>query len=122
MKHAGARVVLNALSLSLIFGLADSSASSPPNLADGPVIHIEDVAAFYKLYDATNGHPTADQLQHDYLEPGSDGLHNLAKERNVTGTRIADNIAKHPEVYSDARQCMAALTATSEGLCAKSLR
>jgi hypothetical protein len=108
MKHDRARVV-NSLSLGLIFALAGSAASLPPNVADGPVIHIEDVAAFYKLYDATNGHPTADQLQHDYLDPGSDGLHNLAKVRNVTGARIADNIAKHPEVYSDARQCMAAL-------------
>jgi hypothetical protein len=109
MKPDRARVVLNALSLGLIFGLAHSSASLPPKSAGGPVIHIEDVAAFYKLYDATNGHPTADQLQHDYLDPGSDGLHKLAKVRDVTGTRIADNIAKHPEIYSGARQCMAAL-------------
>ena len=101
--------IVNALSLGLIFALAGSAASLPPNAADGPVIHIEDVAAFYKLYDAANGHPTADQVQHEYLDPGSDGLHNLAKVRNVTGARIADNIAKHPEVYSDARQCMAAL-------------
>jgi Predicted Zn-dependent protease (DUF2268) len=106
MKHDSASAV-NALSLVLICGL--SSASFAAHSADGPVIHIEDVAAFYKLYDATNGHPTADQLQHDYLDPGSDGLHNLAKMRNVTGARIADNIAKHPEIYSDARQCMAAL-------------
>ena len=108
MKHVAARLV-NVWSLALILGLADSSASLSAHLTDGPVIHIEDVAAFYKLYDATRGHPTADQLQHDYLDPGSDGLHNLAMVRNVTGGRIADNIAKHPEVYSDARQCMAAL-------------
>jgi hypothetical protein len=109
MKYVPARLVVNALSLGLIFGLADSAASLPPNLADGPVIHVEDVAAFYKLYDATNGHPTADQLQHDYLDSGSDGLHDLAKVRNVTGARIADNIVKHPEIYSDARQCVVAL-------------
>jgi hypothetical protein len=62
MKHDRARVVVNTLSLGLIFGLADSSASSATHLADVPVIHIEDVAAFYKLYDATNGHPTAARL------------------------------------------------------------
>jgi hypothetical protein len=65
MKHDRARVVVSALSLGLIVGLADSTASLSAHLADGPAIHIEDVAAFYKLYDATNGHPTADQLQHD---------------------------------------------------------
>ena len=107
MKHDRARVIVNAFSLGAIFGF--SSASFAAHLQDSPVIHIEDVAAFYKLYDATNGHPTADQLQHDYLDPGSDGLHNLAKVRNVTGAKIADNIAKHPEIYSDARQCMAVL-------------
>lgn len=107
MKHASAGAAVNALSVYMICGLGFASFAA--QLADGPLIHIEDVAAFYKLYDATNGHPSADQLQHDYLDPGSDGLHNLAKLRNVTGARIADNIAKHPEIYSDARQCMAAL-------------
>ena len=107
MKHDRARVIVNAFSLGAIFGV--SSASFAAHLQDSPVIHIEDVAAFYKLYDGTSGHPSADQLQHDYLDPGSDGLHNLAKVRNVTGARIADNIAKHPEIYSDARQCMAVL-------------
>jgi Predicted Zn-dependent protease (DUF2268) len=75
----------------------------------GPEIQIADVSRFYKLYDAMGGHPTADQLQHDYLDPGSEGLHNLAKVRDVTGARIADNIAKHPEMYAGARECMAAL-------------
>ena len=51
MKHDRARLAVNVLSLGLIFGLADSSASLPAHLADGPVIHIEDVAAFNKLYD-----------------------------------------------------------------------
>ncbi len=109
MKHNRARVVVNALSLSLVFGLAGSYASSAAPLADGRVIHIEDVAAFYKLYDATHGHPTAEQLQHDYLDPGSEGLHHLAEVRNVTGSRIADTMAKHPEIYSDAKQCLVVL-------------
>ncbi|MGB9330677.1 MAG: DUF2268 domain-containing putative Zn-dependent protease [Steroidobacteraceae bacterium] len=77
--------------------------------AAGPVIQTEDVDRFYKLYDAAGGHPTADQLQHDYLDPGSEGLHHLAKVRNVTGIRIAEAIVKHPEIYSDARQCMVVL-------------
>jgi hypothetical protein len=74
--------------------------------AGGPVIHIEDVARFYQVYNAAHGHPTADQLQHDYLDPGSDGLHRFAKERNTNGARIADTLAKHPEIYTDAARCM----------------
>jgi hypothetical protein len=74
-----------------------------------PEIQIGDVYRFYKVYGAADGHPTADQLQHDYLDPGSDGLHNLARARNVTAARIADNIVKHPEMYADARRCMEVL-------------
>lgn len=71
-----------------------------------PVIRTEDVTLFYKVYDAAGGHPTAEQLQHDYLDAGSPGLHKLAELRNVTGIRIADNLEKHPEVYVNAKRCM----------------
>jgi predicted Zn-dependent protease DUF2268 len=71
-----------------------------------PAIHTEDVTRFYKLYDAAGGHPTVDQLQHDYLDPGTEGLHHFAQARNVSAQRIADNLAKHPEMYVGARRCM----------------
>ncbi len=58
---------------------------------DAPVIHTEDVTSFYRLYLQTSGHPTAEQLQKDYLDPGSAGLHRLASLRTVTGQlAIAD--------------------------------
>jgi Predicted Zn-dependent protease (DUF2268) len=84
--------------------------------APGPVIHIEDVARFYKLYDAADGHPTAEQLERDYIEPGSDGLHELTNLRNVSGTTIAEELNKHPEIYSDAKRCMAVLPQVRERL------
>ena len=64
---------------------------------------------FYKIYDAAGGHPTAEQLQHDYIDPGSDGLHHFAKVRNISGTTIAATLAKQPSIYSDAKRCMAVL-------------
>jgi hypothetical protein len=76
---------------------------------DNVKIDIDDVDRFYKIYDAAGGHPTADQLQHDYLDPGSDGLHHLAKVRNVSGTAIAKTLTEHPEIYSDAKRCMVVL-------------
>jgi uncharacterized protein YjaZ len=82
----------------------------------GPGIHTEDVALFYRIYDAAGGHPTADQLQHDYLDQGSEGLHTLARLRNITGLRIEDELTKHPEVYADARRCMAVLPKVRERL------
>jgi len=78
-------------------------------LSAAPAIHIEDVERFYQVYDAAGGHPTAEQLQRDYLDQGSEGLHQLAKVRNVTGVRIADTLAKRPELYSNAKRCLAVL-------------
>jgi hypothetical protein len=86
--------------------------------AGGPTIQIDDVTLFYKVYDAAGGHPTAEQLQHDYLDAGSEGLHVLAKIRNVTGARIADTLAKRPEIYADAKHCAAMLPHARERLVA----
>jgi hypothetical protein len=107
MKQIGVAVVVGAVAAAAILGTAWSATSTAASA--GPVVQTEDVDRFYKLYDATGGHPTADQLQHDYLDPGSEGLHHLAKVRNVTGVRIADAMAKRPDIYSGARRCMAVL-------------
>jgi uncharacterized protein YjaZ len=79
-----------------------------------PNIHTEDVALFYKIYDAAKGHPTADQLQHDYIDKGSDGLRSFLKQRRTTATRIAQAISDHPEVYENARKCLAILPRARE--------
>jgi hypothetical protein len=82
----------------------------------GPVIHLEDVDRFYAIYDAADGHPSIDQLQHGYLDPGSEGLHTFAKVRNITGVSIAATLAKMPAIYSDAKRCAAVLPQASERL------
>ncbi|GFE82906.1 hypothetical protein GCM10011487_49060 [Steroidobacter agaridevorans] len=89
----------------LVCGLACATASA----AAGPEIQIEDVERFYEIYDAANGHPTVEQLQRDYLDAGSDGLHTLARIRNVTAQSIADRIAKQPAMYTNAKSCLAVL-------------
>ncbi|MGA9421989.1 MAG: DUF2268 domain-containing putative Zn-dependent protease [Rhodanobacteraceae bacterium] len=93
-----------------------SAVATDAGQTSGPVIHIEDVARFYEIYQAAGRHPGAKQLQHDYLDAGSDGLHLLAKLRNVTGKRIAENIEKHPDVYSSAKRCMVVLPRVRERL------
>jgi hypothetical protein len=87
-----------------------ASAPSTPS----PEIHIEDVERFYAIYDAANGRPTAEQLQRDYIDAGSEGLHTLAKLRKVTGARIAETLAKNPGIYSNARRCMTVLPRVKE--------
>ncbi|HEY9131488.1 MAG TPA: DUF2268 domain-containing putative Zn-dependent protease [Dyella sp.] len=103
-----------------LFPAQTAFAATPPSAE--PVIQIEDVERFYRLYDVTRGHPTADQLQHDYLDAGTDGLHELAKVRNVTGASIEANLVKHPEVYSDAKRCTGALPRVRQRLKASLLR
>jgi len=71
------------------------------------VIETADVSRFYSLYSATGGLPTTEQLQRDYLDLGTSGLHRLVAERHyVTAAAIAANIAKHPDEYENARHCM----------------
>lgn len=109
MIRIGLGVVIGVLACIAIAGGAQSAKSAAPRAVAGPLIEIEDVERFYKIDDAAGGHPTADQLQHDYIDPGSEGLHHLAKVRNVSGTAIAKTLTEHPEIYSDAKRCMAVL-------------
>jgi hypothetical protein len=91
-------------------------AASPVDKAAEPVIETSDVDRFYKVYDAAGGRPTAEALQHDYVDLGSDGLHELARMRKVTGQSIADAIARRPEIYSEARDCADTLPRVRERL------
>jgi len=86
-----------------------AAAAAVAEPAGAPDIVISDVDLFYKVYDAAGGHPSAAQLQRDYLDRGSAGLHVLARARNVTGARIAETLAKRPQIYRDAKKCMAVL-------------
>ncbi|MFA6117037.1 MAG: DUF2268 domain-containing putative Zn-dependent protease [Sphingomonas sp.] len=111
-SEARRAVTCIALMLSAIASLAVAQGGPPTD----PIIETGDVVRFYQLYDAKEGHPSADQIQREYLDPGSDGLHQLARLRRVTGEAIAQAMAAHPETYSDARRCMAALPAVKRRL------
>jgi len=89
--------------------LAAGAGVAAPAGAVRPVIHIEDVERFYRIYDTAAGHPDAERLQHDYLDPGSPGLHKFAQLRNISGKTIAAALAAHPETYARARRCLAVL-------------
>jgi hypothetical protein len=86
---------------------ATPATSSEP--APGIEIVTEDVARFYELYEATGGKPTAEQIQTDYLDRGSEGLRHLTQVRNVNAENIARALETRPELYTKARTCLAAL-------------
>ena len=84
--------------------------------AEAPKVQTEDVERFYKIYEAAGGKPTAEQLQRDYIDVGTDGLRTLAKIRNVTGTRIAENLQKRPDIYTNAKRCLDVLPRVQQRL------
>ncbi|WP_129793070.1 DUF2268 domain-containing putative Zn-dependent protease [Sphingosinicella sp. CPCC 101087] len=116
---AGRRRIGRAAALGAALALAATACAAAPALRasaptaspapDGPVIEIDDVRRFYDLYDATGGRPSAEQLQRDYLDRGSEGLGVFIRARNTTAERIAEAIATRPALYADARRCEAML-------------
>src|SRR3546814_15511228 len=73
---------------------------------------------FFAADDTAKGEPTAEQLQRDYLDKGSNGLDEFARIRRITGESIAAAIAKRPEIYVNARRCAAVLPAVKARLTA----
>jgi Predicted Zn-dependent protease (DUF2268) len=74
-----------------------------------PDVRIEDVARFYAVYDAAHGRPTAEQLQLEYLDKGTEDLRTFLKLRGTTAARIAESITQQPQLYADARRCATVL-------------
>lgn len=83
-----------------------------------PVIHTDDVTRFYALYDATDGRPTVEQIETEYLAKGTQSLSEFAKLRRVTAERIAAGIDTDPAMYRKAKDCLAVLPAVKERLVA----
>lgn len=97
------------VALAAALGLAGAAHGAPNGAHRGPEILTSDVDRFYAVYTQADGHPSAEALARDYLAPGTAGLHDFAKARNVTAERIAANIAAHPEQYEKARSCLKVL-------------
>jgi hypothetical protein len=111
MHGAKGLVAAAAFAIPFMAAHANGAPSGDSSFPASVTIHTDDVDRFYQLYDKTHGHPTAAELQIGYLDPGSAGLHRIATLRNVTGERIAAAMALDPQVYADAKRCMAVLPA-----------
>lgn len=116
MRWVGIGVVVSALACAAAPARAQNAHSTDTTRAAGPIVQIGDVELFYRVYDAAGGRPTAEQLQRDYLDRGSEGLHLFARSRNITGDRIAETLAESPTLYADAKRCLAVLPRARERL------
>ncbi|MBL8269274.1 DUF2268 domain-containing putative Zn-dependent protease [Steroidobacter sp.] len=94
--------------------LSTLACGAQANTATGPEIQTEDVERFYRIYDAANGHPTVEQIQRDYLDVGTSGLHTFVKIRHLTATNLAESLAKKPQLYTDAKSCVQVLPRVRE--------
>jgi Predicted Zn-dependent protease (DUF2268) len=88
-----------------ITGVAEAESHTP----NGPSILIDDVSRFYAIYDATSGHPSAEVLQRDYLDAGTQGVRDFIPLRIISAARLAEQIQKDPGDYDKARSCVPAL-------------
>lgn len=113
IRHRILAVLLLGLSpLAATVAAGQAAGSGNPNAdASAPAasVVIEDVARFYRIYDEADGHPTAGQLQRDYLDAGTEGLRHFARLRRTTGARIAETLEKNPAIYVEARRCVEVL-------------
>src|SRR4051794_36995747 len=96
-----------AIGMGLVLAFLAAPATAAPA---GPQVATSDVDRFYAVYDAAGGHPSVEQLD-AYLAGGTVALHEFARLRRVTGARMAETLASHPETYAKARQCLAVLPA-----------
>jgi hypothetical protein len=122
MKTSIRKMGIGAVACALAFAATSVPAQHAP-AADSAsaataeaVVQTGDVDLFYRIYDNANGHPSAEQLQHEYLDQGSEGLHLFARLRNISGQRIADALAANPSLYADAKRCLAVLPRAQQRL------
>lgn len=93
--------------------------SSPGALVDPLTARVDDSAArkFAELWRASNGKPTAAQIQSEYLDTGGRAIEVFTPGRIVSAQRLASKIAAHPALYKDAvERCLPWIEATNAQL------
>lgn len=98
------------LSVALPFSVQPVAAQSPASAQERPApadpltveIQLADADRFVKLFEATDGKPSAQELQEHYINPGSYGLSVFTPGRIGDGKRLAKAIAANPQMYKSA--------------------
>jgi hypothetical protein len=80
-------------------------------------VETADAERFAALFKRIQGHPTAAQLQADYLDKGSPGIAVFTPERIVDAGHLAQAVAAHPDRYLHAIEvCLPAAKAATADL------
>ncbi len=98
------RSIAYAAGLALCITLAQ-----PASAQSRATLDTTDVDLFYRLYDATDGSPTAEQIQSRYIDIGSPGLRTFFEARRTTAGRVVEAMTSKPDLYLQARECSTVL-------------
>lgn len=93
--------------------------ATPPPPVDPLLVTIEadDADRFARLFERTGGKPTAEQIQKDYLDPGSYGVHVFTPNRIESAANLAAAVAKNPDGYRKAiTECLPVIKGTAAEL------
>lgn len=101
------------------------SAAIPASAQERPVpadpltveIQIEDAIRFSHLFAKSDGKPSAQELQKQYINPGSYGITVFTPNRIVDGEKLAKAIAADPQMYLSAiNTCLPVVKAANSDL------
>lgn len=119
VSFAAAAGSLLAIITLMVSSPVNATESTPPSPADPLTVAIEtgDADRFAALYERTGGKPTAEQLQRDYIDVGSYGVHVFTPNRIVSATNLTQAVSSEPELYSRAiRNCLPIIKQTTSEL------
>ena len=71
--------------LLVLIAMTAGSLTQPADAKPLVEIRTSDVDLFYRVFDAAHGRPTAEALQHDYIDGGSDAVRQFVPNRIVSG-------------------------------------
>jgi len=84
------------------------------------VVQTDDVTCFFKVLDANHGRPSADDLQHGYLDVGTDALRSFTDSRIGSMERLARAIQDKPSLVCESENHSIAIDPHARRRCRRS--
>lgn len=104
-------------SIAFLLGYPSSAVIAESRDALSAQVELDDAERFAKLFNETNGEPTAEQLQERYLDAGGRALEIFTPGRIVDAHNLAISIAENKNAYRDAiERCLPLVQHTQDDL------
>ena len=100
----------------LVTSLTTFGQNSFPGNPDSATFHTEDIALFWKVFDATAPKFDAKVFQTNYLDAGSAGLKGFINMRIESGSNLSKTIKKNLDYYTAVRESTLSIDTRTEKL------